>query len=660
MRVTLTRPPEISSPARRFATRAAGRARGDRGKAGRPGGRRARARHPRYDRPRRHRRAGPRLRARQHGLCGADPERRRRVRARARWRARRAQGAPLRRRTTRLRDVRPARDGLRGPGRGRRSRAVRARARPAAPLLAGPRGRADELRRHGRARRFAGTSDGRCDGDRGRPAVAPARRPCAARPHAPARDAAPSRAQRAVRPHAPRWRVDRSTRSGGARRARAGRHAGGDALGLLVRERAGLGRPRRRDLRHGQRVPDRREPLPRVDGDPLHVHGRERGLAVARAGGRVRRGVRGSTQHAVHGCGAGAPERGRDLRDGVHRALRAWLHGPRRGGRPHGAAQDVRGARRRARCVLRLARHCPPIYRPPMLVTLRPLEPRDGDAVHDWARLPESCRYQAWGPNSYEQSRAFVEAAVAAAPDRRVFAIDVARAEIAYAWRRLCARSARSRYRQPVRAVAIVNDNARRLGGRMRGKLERALPGSVRFTGSLDDARTTIRTEIKRGCDLVVLGGGDGTVVMGLTLIAEACRGYGRPAPAIAILRLGSGNAVADTHGATDDVLDDLARLSRGAGRHTRVPMLDVLGVRAPFVGVGVDALLLEDHEAVGRIVDRVPVARRLLGGASRYALAVALRTEPRIATGDPPHAREITAGSPAIEMSRAGATGRE
>ena len=211
-----------------------------------------------------------------------------------------------------------------------------------------------------------------------------------------------------------------------------------------------------------------------------------------------------------------------------------------------------------------------------------------------------------------------------------------------------------------MRAVAIVNDNARRLGGRLRGKLERALPGSVRFTGSLDDARTTIRNEIKRGCDLVVLGGGDGTVVMGLTLIAEACRGYGRPDPAIAILRLGSGNAIADTVGATDDVLDDLARLSRGAGRHTRVPMLDVLGVRAPFVGVGVDALLLEDHEAVGRIVDRVPVARRLLGGASRYALAVALRSVPRFATGDRPHARVINTGSPAIEMNRDGATGRE
>ena len=77
------------------------------------------------------------------------------------------------------------------------------------------------------------------------------------------------------------------------------------------------------------------------------------------------------------------------------------------------------------------------------------------------------------------------------------------------------------RYRSRVRAVAIVNGNARRLGGRLRRKLESALPGGVRFTGSLAEARATIRAEVRRGVDLVVLGGGDGTVVMGLTLLAE-------------------------------------------------------------------------------------------------------------------------------------------
>jgi len=206
-----------------------------------------------------------------------------------------------------------------------------------------------------------------------------------------------------------------------------------------------------------------------------------------------------------------------------------------------------------------------------------------------------------------------------------------------------------------------VNGNARRLGGRLRKKLEAALPGAVRFTGSLEEARSTVRAEIRRGVDLVILGGGDGTVVMGLTLLGEACRGAGKREPAIGILRLGSGNAIADTVGASDDAEEDLARLARGGGARRETAMLDVLGVRAPFVGVGIDAQLLEDHARIDQAVDRVPVARSLLGGASRYALSVALRSVPRFALGGSarPHAVVTNLGSPAAEMSRTGATGR-
>ncbi|MDT0532063.1 GNAT family N-acetyltransferase [Micromonospora sp. DSM 115977] len=58
-----------------------------------------------------------------------------------------------------------------------------------------------------------------------------------------------------------------------------------------------------------------------------------------------------------------------------------------------------------------------------MALTLRPLALDDTDAVHDWACLPESCRYQAWGPNTYEQTQAYVRAAVAAPPDRLVLGV---------------------------------------------------------------------------------------------------------------------------------------------------------------------------------------------------------------------------------------------
>ena len=38
----------------------------------------------------------------------------------------------------------------------------------------------------------------------------------------------------------------------------------------------------------------------------------------------------------------------------------------------------------------------------------------DWERVHEWASRPEVCRYQVWGPNSPDETRAFVAAAVAA------------------------------------------------------------------------------------------------------------------------------------------------------------------------------------------------------------------------------------------------------
>jgi diacylglycerol kinase family enzyme len=210
-----------------------------------------------------------------------------------------------------------------------------------------------------------------------------------------------------------------------------------------------------------------------------------------------------------------------------------------------------------------------------------------------------------------------------------------------------------------VRAVAIVNGHARGLTTKLRARFEEALPGNVRFTESLEDARSVIRAELRRGCDLVIFGGGDGTVVMGLTLLGEASRAYGKPEPAIGVLRMGSGNAIADTVGAGDDVIDELSRLSRGAGTRRELPLLDVLGVRAPFFGMGLDAQLLEDNERVGRVVDRLPGAR-FIGGGARYALSVALRSVPRFALGTRPTATVMNRGASAIEMRRGGATGRE
>ncbi len=45
-------------------------------------------------------------------------------------------------------------------------------------------------------------------------------------------------------------------------------------------------------------------------------------------------------------------------------------------------------------------------------IELRPIEPADTDRVHSWAADPRSSRFQAWGPNTEDETRGFVAAAV--------------------------------------------------------------------------------------------------------------------------------------------------------------------------------------------------------------------------------------------------------
>ncbi|MFI8434486.1 GNAT family N-acetyltransferase [Streptomyces sp. NPDC079020] len=55
-------------------------------------------------------------------------------------------------------------------------------------------------------------------------------------------------------------------------------------------------------------------------------------------------------------------------------------------------------------------------------VTLSRIELADWRVVHSWASLAQVCRFQSWGPNTEEETRAFVAAAVAArshSPQRR-------------------------------------------------------------------------------------------------------------------------------------------------------------------------------------------------------------------------------------------------
>lgn len=199
-------------------------------------------------------------------------------------------------------------------------------------------------------------------------------------------------------------------------------------------------------------------------------------------------------------------------------------------------------------------------------------------------------------------------------------------------------------------------------------------------TTSLAEARREVYGAVAAGAEVLLFGGGDGTLAMGLSLLAEATRGrpLGSPGghPAVGVLPLGTGNAFAHARGV-------LGGRERGGRRRVLLTQwqrardprwtpspfatLECLGLRAPFAGFGVDAALISDHAAtrdawggaVGRALGRAAALPGPLGAAAAplgYALSVATRSLPRFALQARPRVTVRNLGAPAQLLDAGGA----
>ncbi len=112
------------------------------------------------------------------------------------------------------------------------------------------------------------------------------------------------------------------------------------------------------------------------------------------------------------------------------------------------------------------------------------------------------------------------------------------------------------------RIAVILNKNAKRVTPRVRREIESIAPphADVFFTESIEQADFVIRRVIDSGYGKIVTGGGDGTVLNTIdkALAHIDARGY-TDCPEFAVLKLGTGNAIADFLGA-GDVTHDLSR----------------------------------------------------------------------------------------------------
>jgi diacylglycerol kinase family enzyme len=198
----------------------------------------------------------------------------------------------------------------------------------------------------------------------------------------------------------------------------------------------------------------------------------------------------------------------------------------------------------------------------------------------------------------------------------------------------------------PVKRTAVVlNANAKRVTGRVKREVARAVPDAdVFFTESLEQAQFAIRRIADEGYQTVVTGGGDGTVANTISEIVEAVEEHGGRAPRIGVLRLGTGNAVADFLGARD-FRRDLREIGDAPSRPVYLVRTGD-GRRATFAGLGWDAFILNNYEHLKHMADRLGPARGLLKGVVGYLLAGVGWSVPELVVRRPRwHVRVINTG---------------
>lgn len=181
---------------------------------------------------------------------------------------------------------------------------------------------------------------------------------------------------------------------------------------------------------------------------------------------------------------------------------------------------------------------------------------------------------------------------------------------------------------RPARRVALVlNGNAKAVTDTLIRDVRQVLRGETLFVSrSLEEWKFISRAIARDNFDVVLSGGGDGTFVR---CVGDITALRPESPPAFGVLRLGTGNALADTLGAAPPtlrgLLDDL-RVAQKPAAVRPLALLEVEGQMAPFTGVGLDSLILEDYNWVKRGLADTPFAS-LGQGSMGYFLACAGRS---------------------------------
>ena len=202
------------------------------------------------------------------------------------------------------------------------------------------------------------------------------------------------------------------------------------------------------------------------------------------------------------------------------------------------------------------------------------------------------------------------------------------------------------------RTAFLLNANARAVSDGLIEELAEIVPaGDLFLSRTLEDAAVFVRTIARRGYGQLLLGGGDGTLVTALTLLRQIGAAEGLPMPAVGVLKLGTGNAMAKTVGAARAVVDANHVVRKGPAACRDVYLVETEdGNLTPFAGMGYDGAVLNDYVSLKKACKDSPAGKKLVESVWGYLGAMLLKTVPREFTSEMPTIK-VTSKSDAFVM---------
>ena len=203
------------------------------------------------------------------------------------------------------------------------------------------------------------------------------------------------------------------------------------------------------------------------------------------------------------------------------------------------------------------------------------------------------------------------------------------------------------------KVAVLLNANAKKVTEKVINRVGHVVPEEDLYVSrSLDQVDAIAQQVVERRYSTVFTGGGDGTFMSFVNAIdAElARRGVRRP-PRYGVLKLGTGNSLANLVGASslsgDGILDDILRArANEVPSVRRLDLVTCAGKMAPFAGLGFDAAILNNY---------VELAKKGIKGGPGYFGSVVFMTLPRYLANPKPVQAEIVADGRTFRLDAEG-----